>query len=282
MQPTAAVRDACKRRTTSISTAASCTKRVRQSPAEAPELPPTHARPRHLSHAEQSLEQHWHEKLSTPGRVVSIRCNGLGAGTDLVQACLRKHASSKGLATPSPAGAKAAITMLQLTNEERLRSSVLLGDVLKSFIAKFGACIKRLKVADVVSMLGCSQGEIVNLSEILQLFGVARLDVTHQVLVWIGFDSINSSIEDIIHLSQASTTVSYKHLTARLVAFFVVQSQRSNCRRMWNLKQIMHCLTQRRMDIELTKRLRNIGSVFVGKIGLYVIRIGSLLVDGIL
>ena len=283
--------EATKRRTNStVSIAASATKRVRQSPSETPYIQNSQnsyrqncSGTRYTSLKDNSCDHSWNDKLSTPGRVVSFF-----AHTTLVifsfnvlfhfhefrfvfnvinvsQASLRKHASRKGLGTPSPGGANAAITMLQLTNEERLRRDVLLGDVLKSFIAKFGACIKRLKVSDVVSMLRCTEVEIVNLSEILNLFGVARLDVSHQVLVWIGFDSINTSVEDIIQLSQASTTSSYKHLSARMVAFFVVQIHRSNCRRMWNLKQIIHCLNPKSVDAEITKRMRNIGSVFVGR-----------------
>uniref|UniRef100_A0A7S3LGZ9 Uncharacterized protein n=1 Tax=Aplanochytrium stocchinoi TaxID=215587 RepID=A0A7S3LGZ9_9STRA len=189
-------------------------------------------------------------------------------GTPHRIASLKKRAKAKGMATPSPGRANGALAMLHFTNSfnkrelKPCRPSQTLGDILQEFIRKYGKSVQSLNVSEVSSCLGCQVEPIVDLAQILHVFGVARFNNENATLLWIGTDCIKSSIEDIVQLSQASTSTSYSHLTRKAVSIYVRHSDihgKNKPLTLGNLLIAMH----RKEDCIILDKLHNISSVLV-------------------
>lgn len=177
-----------------------------------------------------------HSNMATPNRVARIRL----------------HAKKKGLGTPSPGRANAAITMMQLTRRVELGPTDL-GQMLREMMETYGTKVMSLEVNSLARKYRTEPERVIELAQVLKVFGIARYDVQENSVLWIGCDSLVGALDDVVRLASLGSSPTITHFTRQMVALLI-----KHCEEAWSLSRIGAAL-----ELTSSQMQRDIISVLV-------------------
>jgi len=186
-------------------------------------------------------------ELATPNRIAAIR----------------SQAKAKGLSTPSPGRANAALTMLELISSQSSSSGTrnlkfdtpTLQSTCRQLINVFDETQEAVvDVEELVNKYSLDEELLLEVLTILSVFGVAVNDVVSGFYVWCGRRVAEASLPHVLMVACVSTSTSKAHLTRRIVETVIqleAEFEQSSPNPTWTLKQVSERLKYVENDILL-------------------------------